>query len=158
MNKLIRCILCSALSCAAMQVAHAQGPDPFAGNNTVYPPAAEWEGKQFRTSNYDYPIRPIVSGWLRARPAIPALTKSNAPAYIDAVKKFIEKDMSGLLNDPMHWTPNKAGWYDMPWGGQGSMMSNGKVDPSSGREALLGSYTGQILESASYPANQRPTV
>jgi len=158
MKMLFRCILCGVLCCGALQSAHAQGPDPFAANNTVYPPAKDWENKQFRTSNYDYPVRPIVSSWLRIRPDILPLTKATAPAYVAAVKKFIEKEMSGLINDPLHWTPRQAGWYDMPWGGQGSMMSNGKVDPSTGREALLGSYTGQILESASYPVNQRPTV
>ncbi|MEO6528170.1 MAG: hypothetical protein ABIP93_16225 [Gemmatimonadaceae bacterium] len=107
--------------------------------------------------NYDYPVRPIVSGWHRSRPDVP-LTKATAPAYVAAVKKFIERDMSGLISDPLHWSPKQVGWYDMPWGGRGSMMPNGKVDPSTGREALLGSYTGQVLQSNSYPVNQRPSV
>lgn len=100
MNTSIRCILCGVLSCATAQVALAQGPDPFAGNNTVYPPAAEWQQKAFRTSNYDYPVRPIVASWMRARPAILPLTKATAPAYVAAVKRFIEQDMKGLINDP----------------------------------------------------------
>ena len=158
MNRLTRCALTAVLIFGAAPAARGQGPDPFAGNNTVYPPAKEWEQKAFRTSNYDYPVRPIVSSWLRVRPAILPLTKATAPAYVAAAKKFIEHDMNGLINDPLHWSPRQVGWYDMPWGGQGSMMSNGKVDPSTGREALLGSYTGQILESESYPVNQRPSV
>ena len=32
-------------------------------------------------------------------------------------------------------------------------MSNGKIDPECGREPLLGSYTGQILQPYSYPSN-----
>ncbi|CAN5526786.1 hypothetical protein BH09GEM1_BH09GEM1_00190 [soil metagenome] len=157
MNILIRCAWCCVLIGGATRAAQAQGPDPFAANNTVYPVAAEWSQKAFRTSNYDYPVRPIVSKFRTFRPNVP-LTRATAPAYVAAVKKFIEHDMSGLINDPLHWSPKQVGWYDMPWGGQGSMMTNGQVDPSTGREALLGSYTGQILQSTSYPANQRPSV
>ena len=94
----------------------------------------------------------MVAKWLAVRPT-GRLTKKTAPAYVAAVKKFIEKDMSGLVNEPMKWSPQQAGWYDMPWGGQGSPMANGSIDPESGREALLGSYTGQILQPDSYPSN-----
>ena len=156
-NKFIRCALYCILTCGAARAAQAQGPDPFAGNNTVYPKAKEWENKSFRTSNYNYPPRPVVSKWLPIRPT-EALTKATAPAYVAAIKKFIEHDMSGLVNDPLNWSPQQVGWFDMPWGGQGSMMTNGQVDPSTGREALLGSYTGQILQSNSYPMSQRPSV
>ena len=108
-------------------------PDPFAGNNTLYPETKDWS-YGFRTSNYDYPGKPVAARWLQARPA-GALTKKTAPAYVAAVKKFIERDLSGLVNDPLKWSPQQAGWYDMPWGGQGSPMPNGEVDPTSGREA-----------------------
>ena len=126
-------------------------PDPFAGNNTVYPDPSAWTGS-FRTSNYDYPPTIVQGKWVQVRPTA-RLTKKTAPAYVAAVKRFIEKDMSGLVNDPMKWSPQQAGWYDMPWGGQGSPMANGQIDPESGREALLGSYTGQILQPYSYPSN-----
>jgi len=140
------------IGCLILGNALAQGqPDPFAGNNTVYPDAATWSGP-FRTSNYDYPAAAMPARWLQVRPTT-RLSKQSAPAYVAAVKRFIEKDMSGLVNDPMKWTPQQAGWYDMPWGGQGSPMANGKIDPESGREALLGSYTGQILQPYSYPSN-----
>ena len=131
-------------------------PDPFAGNNTVYPDPSPggpsgWNGT-FRTSNYDYPAKSVEAKWLQVRPT-GRLSKKTASAYVAAIKKFIEKDMSGLVNDPMNWSPQQAGWYDMPWGGQGAPMSNGKIDPESGREPLLGSYTGQILQTYSYPSN-----
>lgn len=129
----------------------AAQPDPFAGNNTLYPASKDWN-KPFRTSNYDYPSSPVVAKWLSVRPT-ERLTKKTAPAYAAAVKKFIEADMAGLVNEPLTWTPQQAGWYDMPWGGQGSPMANGKIDPESGRESLLGSYTGQILQPDSYPSN-----
>ncbi len=125
-------------------------PDPFAGNNTVYPDAKEWNGPT-RTSNYDYPSVAPVAKWLAVRPG-GTLTVKTAPQYVAAVKKFIEADMSALVNDPLKWSPQTAGWFDMPWGGQGTPMANGKIDPESGREMLLGSYTGQILQPSSYPS------
>lgn len=156
MTKFVHYALGGILTCGVLLSAHAQGPDPFAANNTVYPDAKDWRDKAFRVSNYDYPARPVVSRWPRVRPK-GALTKANAPAYVAAVKSFIEPAIIGLVDDPLRWSPQQAGWYDMPWGGQGSTMSNGKIDPSSGREALLGSYTGQILQNISYPVKQRPT-
>jgi len=156
-SKLCNWALGGLLSCAAMLGAQAASPDPFAGNNTVYPDPKAWEHKAFRASNYDYPAQAAVSKWPTLRPG-GALTKKTAPAYVAAIKKFIERDINGLVNDPLHWSSGQVGWYDMPWGGQGSTMANGKVDPSTGREALLGSYTGQILQNVSYPVDQRPTL
>ena len=145
MKTLTRCILCGVLSCGALRAAQAQGPDPFASNNTVYPAAKDWEQKQFRTSNYDYPVRPIVSNWARMRPAIPALTKATAPAYVAAVKKFIEHDMNGLINDPLHWSPRQAGWYDMPCRSDGPLRFHhgaGQNEASAGTaEAGAGGET-----------------
>lgn len=148
----------SALLFCATVAAQGQ-PDPFAGNNTRYPELKDYPKdypkdlpKGFRTSNYDYPLQAGASLWLARRPNS-ALSKQTAPAYIASVKKFIEDDLAGLVNDPMNWSPQKANWYDMPWGGQGSTMSNGLVDPTSGREAMLGSYTGQVLQPDSYPSN-----
>lgn len=132
-------------------------PDPFAGNNTLYP--ASWN-KPLRTSNYDYPSGPVKSEWTPGGPggiASGGLTPQNAAAYVAAVKDFIRKDIEGAVVDPLNWTPQKAGWFDMPWGGQGSPLANGQIDPESGREALLGSYTGQILQPYSYPVGQQPS-
>ncbi|MDN3918704.1 hypothetical protein [Roseateles violae] len=130
----------------------AAPPDPFAGNNTLYPPDKDWP-HGFRTSNYDYPQQAPGARWLQQPRPRGALTLQSAPAYVAAVKRFIEKDLSGLVNEPLKWTPQQAGWYDMPWGGQGNPLPNGEaIDPGSGREALLGSYTGQILQPEAYPS------
>lgn len=126
--------------------------DPFAANNTLYPEPAKWP-HGMRPSNYAYPVKQPEARWLWARPP-GRLTTQNAPTYVAAVKRFIEDDIRGLVNEPLRWSPFEAGWYDMPWGGQGLPMSNGKIDPTSGREALLGSYTGQILQPDSYPSNK----
>ena len=136
-------LLCSALV--------AGQPDPFASNNAIYPAPLDWS-QGFRPSNFAYPTELVKPSWLEIRPTGP-LTPKAAPAYVAAVKKFIEADLSGLVNDPQNWTPQKAGWYDMPWAGQGSPMANGQTDPESGRDALLGSYTGQVLQPNSYPSN-----
>jgi hypothetical protein len=127
-------------------------PDPFAGNNTLYP--TNWT-KAFRTSNYEYPAKAVRSRWVAGGPegvAAAGLTPKTAPTYVAAVKKFIQKDIEGVITDPLHWTPQLVGWYDMPWGGQGTPTSIGTIDPESGRESLLGSYTGQILQPYSYPS------
>lgn len=141
-------LLSLLLTCGAAMAAQ---PDPFAANNTVYPPDGDWK-HGMRPSNYDYPQVKPDARWLKLKPRGP-LTVKTAPAYVAAVKAFITRDMSGLVNDPLNWTPQKAGWYDMPWGGQGSPRPDGTIAPESGREPLLGSYTGQILKPDSYPSN-----
>jgi len=141
-------LLAGALSSASLLAAQ---PDPFAANNSVLPAETAWT-KGFRPSHFDYPESPPPARWLQGRPRV-ALTPATAPAYVAAVKKFIEPALSGLINDPEKWTPQQADWYDMPWGGQGEPMPNGQIDPSSGRDPLLGSYTGQILPKTAYPSN-----
>lgn len=126
-------------------------PDPFAANNSVLPAESAWKGG-FRPSHFEYPAQAPAARWLPVRPQ-GALSPATAPAYVAAVKKFIEPELKNLVNDPHKWTPQQAGWYDMPWGGQGEPMSNGQINPNSGRDPLLGSYTGQILPSTAYPSN-----
>jgi hypothetical protein len=128
----------------AVLTAAAQGPDPLASNNTVYPTAQEWSGG-FRTSNYDYPTNPVPSTWVPGANG-GRITHDTAYQYMLRVKEFVTADMSGIVNDPLHWSPAKVGWYDMMWSAQGSPLPDGSIDPNSGREAILGSYTGQILQ------------
>lgn len=139
-------------------MAHGSQADPFASNNTIYPPQKDLpqDFKGFRVSNYRYPYKepPKAKPWEQSIQG--RLTTDNAPAYVAAVKAYLDqKGIDDLINEPLQWTPGGAGWYDMPWGGQGSQLPDGGVDPNSGREALLGSYTGQVLQPNMYP-NQRP--
>lgn len=136
-------------------MAHGSQADPFASNNTLYPQQKELpQGfKGFRVSNYRYPYKEpqIARPWDQRING--KLTTTNAPAYVNAVKSYLkDKHIDKLINEPLKWTPGGAGWYDMPWGGQGSLLPNGEVDPNSGREALIGSYTGQVLLPKMYPS------
>ncbi len=133
----------AAILVSAAGTAGAQSVDPLASNNTVYPAAEEWS-YGYRTSNYDYPAQPVAPRWTPGG-EVGRITTDNALQYMQRAKAFLTADMSGLVNDPLSWSPEQVGWYDMVWTAQGSTRADGTIDPNSGREALMGSYTGQIL-------------
>jgi hypothetical protein len=145
-----RCLTVALSLLAWAAVGHAQSVDPLGSNNGVYPPSQDWTGG-LRTSNYSYPKAPVAPRWKPAA-GLGALTTLTAPLYAAALKQFLATEMSGLVNDPGNWAPAKVGWYDMPWMAQGETLADGRVDPNSGREALLGSHTGQILEPSTFPS------
>ncbi len=134
------------MTCMALMAvtATAQGPDPLASNNTVYPTADQWSGS-FRTANYAYPTAPVPSKWIAGADG-GRINAGNALQYMMRLKAFVAPALSDVVDDPLSWTPAKAGWYDMMWSAQGSRLPDGSIDPNSGREALMGSYTGQILQ------------
>lgn len=165
-TKIARCIqsFCMLASLLVWSTIVSAQLDPYAANNTLYPPAGDlpngWSGG-FRTSNYNYPSQPVKSSWEPGGPtglAKAGLTLDTAPAYVDAVKTFIQDDIKGLVNTPLKWSPEQVGWFDMPWGAHGSTLPNGKIDPESGREALLGSYTGQILQPNTFKSPRPPVA
>lgn len=133
----------------------AQSPDPLASNNSVYPSPEEWTAG-FRTASYDYPTEPVASEWIPGAGS-GRITADNAKQYMMRLKEYIAADISGLVNDPLHWSPAEAGWYDMIWTAQGATLADGSIDPNSGREALMGSYTGQILQPDTFD-DPRPAV
>jgi hypothetical protein len=130
--------------------ARAQSTDPLGSNNGIYPSPQEWTGG-YRVSNYAYPQSPVAARWTPGG-GKGGLTPQDAPYYVTAVKAYLAAQMSGLVNDPASWAPEKAGWYDMPWMAQGDTLPDGRTDPNSGREAILGSHTGQILEPSTFPS------
>lgn len=127
----------------------AAGPDPFAANNGLYPDAQAWSGP-FRVANLAYPRGPVGGGWTGAAAAIDGpISVATAPAYVAALKAHLEPTLRGMIETPHQWSPEQAGWWDMVWSGQGSPGADGATDPASGREALLNTYTGQIIPARS---------
>jgi hypothetical protein len=149
------CLVGVAIAVLSVGPALAQSPDPLASNNSVYPTADEWVGG-FRVSNYDYPTEPVPPSWTPGG-GLGRISRDNALEYMLRVKQFLAEDISGLVNDPLHWSPVEVGWFDMIWTAQGAALSDGRIDPNSGREALMGSYTGQILQPETF-RDPRPAV
>ncbi len=115
----------------------ALAADPFASNNGFYP-LDKWTGP-YRTLNFNYPEKAPAGAqadWLRTAPRA-ALTTATAPAYTALLKKFVEPAMRAMIEQPSAWSPQQVGWYDMPWQAEGSA--------TGGREAILGSFAGQVL-------------
>lgn len=137
-------------------IAPASAADPFASNNGIYPaqkvckgPAQEsaancacpagkscWTGP-YRTLNFDYPAAHVDNGWTRAVPREP-IAVATAAVYVAKLKEFVAPSMRDMIEKPGEWDPAKAGWYDMPWQAEGG-------DAESGREAILGAFSGQVI-------------
>jgi hypothetical protein len=137
---------------ALIAASSALAADPLASNNGLYPTAPGismvvekanevWTGP-FRLSNYDYP-RQAESGWLKVKPKGP-LTLANAEDYLNRMKTYLASDMKQMIENPDAWSKSVHAWYSVPWTAQAA-ETNGKVDPTSGREAILGSTSGQVI-------------
>jgi hypothetical protein len=144
----------------------AGAQDPLAANNGVLPDPGEWpmtteNGKRiggFRKANLDYPDTQVPSSWTPARDLRP-IDRDTARAYMRSVKQHLAPSLSGMINKPHQWQPGKHGWYDMVWQGAGTPKANGKgTDPTSGREPLLNTYTGQIMPADTFAKPHRPDV
>lgn len=116
-------------------------PDPFASNNGIAVPNGvnppPFSGPyEFRKLSHDYPAAPPSHSWLDARPKGP-ITLANAADYMTRLKTYVEPTLRKMIEAPADWDPASSGWYDMPWMAEG--------DAESGRDAILGSFTGQIV-------------
>lgn len=134
---------------AAPDTALAQ--DPLASNNGLYP-GDNWRGR-FLLANLDYPDQ-TQPGWPVAETAGP-LDLQAAPAYAARLKAWLGLTLQTLVEQPDRWDPVAAGWYDMVWSGEGA-ATGGVTDPTSGREALMNSYSGQIMPAFTFPPGQAP--
>lgn len=129
----------------------AWGADPFASNNGLYPVVSGqlmWSGP-LRTLNFDYPATAPASAWLAGTSGQP-LTVQTAPAYVQALKKFVEPTLRDMIERPSSWNARQSGWYDMPWQAEGSPDGAGGIDARSGRESILASFPGQILPAGTF--------
>jgi hypothetical protein len=133
-----------ALAAILLQFSTLSAASPYDSNNGLYPAVdgspSGWGGS-FRISNFDYPAKAEKSKWLAQTSGKP-LTVATAPAYVRALKKYLEPAMRDMIEKPNEWSSKKVGWYDMPWQAEGG--------PKDGREAILGSYSGQILPAGAF--------
>ena len=120
--------------------------DPFAINNGAIPSEQEYKGSFFKF-NYDYPLTYIKpeTPWTNVLNGKP-LTKKNSYQYIMALKAHVGKSMKTFVNEPQKWNQSsQKGWYSMLWAGE-----NIKKTAWEGRDAIYGTYTGQILSKDVY--------
>jgi hypothetical protein len=131
----------------------ASATDPMASNNGLLPGALEWQGR-YNVANMDYPDAAIS-----ARPYLDSgpLTVGTAPEYALHLKAHLGRSLKVLIETPQDWDPVAAGWYDMVWSGDGTPGPDG-VDPTSGREALMNSYSGQIMPPETFAPPYTPSA
>lgn len=134
----------------------AAADDPMASNNGLYPEADQHKGRLL-VANLDYPSTPHNKAW-QLGGGVGALTAQNAEQYVRAVKAYLEPTLRTLIEDSEAWDPRAAGWYDLVWSGAGEPGSYDGIDPTSGREAIMNTYTGQIMPADTFFPPYTPTV
>lgn len=146
----LACLLIGTLSAGA-----AFANDPMASNNGLYPDATAYDGP-FLPASLDYPQKAESNPWQTGQ--FGPLTVDTAEKYALALKDWLEPDFRTLIDDSRNWDPAAAGWYDMVWSGGPTPGADGKTDPTSGRDAIMNTYTGQILPPETWPVQNHPTV
>lgn len=134
-----------ALATASVVAFAQSGPalDPFASSNGIYPSQSQYSGR-LHIANLDYPKSTAEMRVQRYR-AVAPITKLTAPLYLEGLIASLKPSLSGLVNASGQWDARRSGWYDMIWLGEGTQLSDGSIDPNSGREPVGNTYTGQIL-------------
>jgi hypothetical protein len=153
------CLSGAGLLCLGLIGATTAGADPLASNNGFYPPyddpspTVNYNGP-FNISNLAYPdAAPDISFNKDGEVAAGRLTSQTALAYMNALKTYLAPTMRPLIDNPGGWDATAAGWYDMVWLGGGDSS-----DPTSGREAIMNTYGGQIVPSDSWAAPYTPST
>ncbi|MES2814109.1 MAG: hypothetical protein V4720_04345 [Pseudomonadota bacterium] len=143
----------TGLLCLSLVGASAVGADPLASNNGSYPDPGAYSGP-FNIANLDYPDAPPANHWMPGGGVVTGkLTQDTALDYMNALKVYLTPSMQALIDTPQEWDARAAGWYDMVWLGAGD-----SGDPTSGREAIMNTYGGQIVPSDSWSLPYRPTT
>ena len=134
----------------------AAADDPMASNNGLYPQPEQYKGSLL-IANLDYPSAPLTEAWTLGG-GVGALTPQNAGQYVLAVKEYLQPTLRALIEDPASWNPREAGWYDLVWSGAGDPGSYNGIDSTSGREAIMNTYTGQIMPADTFLPPYTPSV
>lgn len=148
------CVILAVAGGAWFPVA-ALANDPLASNNGLLPGPTEYTGP-LKTANFNYPevADPSVPVWTQGE----LLTVEGAPAYAARLKDFLNKPLRQLVDDAPNWDPVAAHFYDLVWLGEGEAGPDGKTDPTSGREAVMNTYSGQVLPPQTFDEGHRPAV
>ncbi|MDP3904053.1 MAG: hypothetical protein Q8Q40_08755, partial [Methylococcaceae bacterium] len=130
---------------AAQALQSAASIDPYAINDGKIPPKTEYNGPLWRFKHdYSQTTAQSERPWTKVLNGKP-LNKDNAQAYIEALKQVVAKDMRIMVTKPKEWNATDHNWYSMLWAGEAIEKSGWE-----GREAIYGTYTGQILPAATY--------
>ncbi len=144
---------CLAITISASVVIGSAGhADPLSSNNGFYPTQAQYNG-QFVVANLTYPTQMPDDVFNSGPDFENGINIDNAEAYMALVKRYLlDTSFSDIINTPESWDPAEAGWYDLVWSGTSD------DDPTNGREALMNTYTGQILHKTSFFEGHQPTT
>ncbi|MEO0403170.1 MAG: hypothetical protein AAF214_12410, partial [Pseudomonadota bacterium] len=126
--------------------------DPLTSNNGLYPSVDDYSGR-YIAANLDYPDEPTEERFPAGGPLGGQLTVETAGTYMLALKDHITPSFSTIVNAPETWDPVAANWYDLVWSGA---AKDSPANPTDGREALMNTYTGQIVHNTTFSAPNRP--
>lgn len=88
----------------------------YVNHQDSIPSKQQYDGPFFELS-HDYPTtvksvtNPLWQQVLKGQP----ISTSNAFAYMDALKKYIEPNAVPFFTDNKNWTSAKYGWFNEPW-------------------------------------------
>lgn len=128
--------------------------DPWASNNGQVP--SNYNGTLYKIK-YDYPDSANIdwstpwTEYLQGK----EISNETAEEYMDILKERVRPGMSVMINDAKQWneTRDDYGWYGNPWMSQSVPVNASPSNANfTGREAISGSYTGQIIDSAIFTA------
>ncbi len=153
----IRIVFVTFLSCGISGVAPAQQfvtetasvvpKDPFLTNNGEIPPPDQYDGPLFQLS-HDWPTRPLPPipnpPWSKATGG-GLINKTNAAAYVAALKDYVSANARQLILDYKNWDAAKAHWYNEPWLG-------------SIRESIHGTYAAGQFGPEVFPGTGLETT
>jgi hypothetical protein len=113
--------------------------DPYLDHNGRTPAHADYARPLFKLSHaYPSGLPAPLMPWRTAIGNLPIGT-ANAPAYTQALKDSVARDMVALLADDGDWDAGRRGWYNDPWLG-------------AQREAIHGMLVGiERVDDALFP-------
>jgi hypothetical protein len=126
--------------------------DPYASNNGFLPDSNKYPDIHPRVLSKDYPTQKPANSWADVRPK-GEITVATAADYMSKLKAYVEPTLRKMIEAPDAWSPAENGWYDMPWMAASDPTCS-FLAAADGREAILGSYSGQVILSSTFAHGQ----